>query len=330
MCPKSGCRAMLPPQAHFQVLSYKPSQPKNGNNKEQNQQLYQQMMNEYLRVRNISYKNMLKVVGEYFSSKLKYYERWRKCENCDFGFLADPDVNWYQVFELKCVVCNIIQRVQLLGPNPCNQLSLKKNYYPNDNMFKTLIFIRHGEAENNIRPSDPNLRDPNLTQRGRQQCKHLMQYFGSLISIQCILSSSMNRCIQTAAIGIYKKERMKEVPFITLECLRERLSPMFNRRELISVKKEKYKLLDIDWKECLMDDDVYFDQEKKGEKYEDMNKRAWQFYKYLIKRPEQNIAIVSHEGMLQCLMNIIDSNDKSVRRSFKNAEARLVFMCHRK
>ncbi len=38
------------------------------------------MVSEYMRVCDISYKNMLKIVGKYFSSKLQYYDRWRKCE----------------------------------------------------------------------------------------------------------------------------------------------------------------------------------------------------------------------------------------------------------
>eukprot|EP01084_Bolivina_argentea_P149881 261766_1 len=139
----------------------------------------------------------------------------------------------------------------------------------------------------------------------------------------------MNRCLQTAILGVYRKAA-SDVPFIALECLRERLSPTFNRREKISTKRDKYKTFGIDFGECKVDDDEYFDKEKKDEKYEDMNKRAWQFYTYLIKRQEQNIAIVSHEGMLQCLMNIVESNDKCLRRSYKNAEARLCFLTRRK
>ena len=329
MCPVNGCRAMLPPQAHFVVLSYKPQMSTTTPNPSDIEK-YKKTALEYYAVRNTSYKNMLKIVGEYLSSKLKYYERWRKCENCDFGFLADPDVDWHQVFELKCVVCNVVQRVQLLGPDPCHRLTLKKSYYPHDNLMKTLIFIRHGEAENNVRPSDPNLRDPHLTDRGREQCRHLQQFVGRILNVDCILCSSMNRTIETAAIGVYRKERMGKVPFVVLESLRERLAPGFNRRERISVKKVRFKTLEIDWSECKMDDDVYFDVEWKREKYENMNKRAWQFYKYLVAREERTIAVVSHEGMLQCLMNIIESNDKSLRRSFKNAEARLCFLSHKK
>ncbi len=147
------------------MLSYKPKPPNTSSQTSETKTklIYKKMLSEYIRVRNISYKIMLKIVGEYFSSKLQYYDRWRKCENCDFGFLADPEVSWYQVFESKCVVCNVIQRVQLLGPSPCVKLSIRSNYYPNDAITKTSIFVRHGEAQNNITPNDPNLRDPNLT-----------------------------------------------------------------------------------------------------------------------------------------------------------------------
>ncbi len=72
------------------------------------------------------------------------------------------------------------------------------------------------------------------------------------MTVDCILCSVMNRCIQ-----------MAEIPFIVLENLRERLCPMFNRKENISVKKEKYKGFDIDFSECKCDEDLYFDKEKK-------------------------------------------------------------------
>ena len=86
------------------------------------------------------------------------------------------------------------------------------------------------------------------------------------------------------------------VPWIALECLRERMSPHFNRRETISVKQKKYEW--IDFSECQTENDDLFDNiYQSSETYEQMNERALQFYTYLMTRKEKVIAVVSHEGM---------------------------------
>ncbi|ETO20950.1 hypothetical protein RFI_16255, partial [Reticulomyxa filosa] len=170
------------------------------------------------RLRNGSYKNMLKVVGEHFGKKLKRYQRWRKCENCEFGFLADPDINWHQIFELKCAICQSVQRVQLIGPGICQHIAIHSisspPFIPSNPPFsqektylKTLLFIRHGQAMNNVRPTDPALFDPFLTEKGKFQCLQLKEQLTQYMRFNLVLVSTMNRTLQTAALTVEDRVR---------------------------------------------------------------------------------------------------------------------------
>ena len=232
--------------------------------------------------------------------------------------IADPSVDWRKIFELKCVVCKSVQRCQLVCPKPIgNSLKLTNTYYPVDGMSKVLIFIRHAQAQNNACNGNRNNIpvDPYLTPKGIEQCAHLNRYFSSLIGngIELILTSTMNRTLQTACLCFKSlinnnsnnndnsnnnnmnnnnnnNTNNSNVKWIALECLRERMSIHFNRRTKINDKKSKFG--HIDFSNCLSNDDIYFDKERQNESFESMNERAWQFYMYLIKRPEKKIVIV--------------------------------------
>ncbi len=117
------------------------------------------------------------------------------------------------------------------------------------------------------------------------------------------------------------------MPWFGVDVLRERLSPHFNRRYKISKKKEVYS--HVDFSKCKNDGDILFDKLRKNESYEAMNERAWHFYKLLITRKERCIAIVSHEGILACLLNVVRCS-KVLRKGFRNGEARICFMIRNK
>ncbi len=116
-----------------------------------------------------------------------------------------------------------------------------------------------------------------------------------------------------------------KVPWIGLEILRERLAPSFNRREKTSAKRKKHP--HVDFSGCTEEDEL-FDVTRKAESFDAMNERAWQFWKFVVKRPEKCIAVVSHEGLLSCIVNVVACS-KALRKRFRNAEARVAFLSNK-
>lgn len=64
---------------------------------------------------------------------------------------------------------------------------------------KTIILIRHGQAESNLLGGQLWLRDPSLTPLGRQQCEQLVEALAGL-DVDHILVSPLLRALQTCDI----------------------------------------------------------------------------------------------------------------------------------
>eukprot|EP00698_Gefionella_okellyi_P010726 TRINITY_DN27_c0_g1_i1.p1 TRINITY_DN27_c0_g1~~TRINITY_DN27_c0_g1_i1.p1 ORF type:complete len:250 (+),score=21.87 TRINITY_DN27_c0_g1_i1:125-874(+) len=75
----------------------------------------------------------------------------------------------------------------------------------------TVWFVRHGQAEHNV-AKDLNIRDPHLTELGRQQASAISEYFRTR-TLDAIVVSPLRRTIETALIA-FKRERAAGVPII--------------------------------------------------------------------------------------------------------------------
>ncbi len=69
-------------------------------------------------------------------------------------------------------------------------------------MAVILHCVRHAQGYHNLsKENEEKYHDPDLTQRGKEQCERLRDRFPHHLQIDCIIASPIRRTIQTALIG---------------------------------------------------------------------------------------------------------------------------------
>ncbi|KAK2628166.1 hypothetical protein QTJ16_002812 [Diplocarpon rosae] len=175
-------------------------------------------------------------------------------------------------------------------------------------MPKTLILIRHAEAQHN------NIPDPALTDRGfGQQCSELAQHLQNELplaqEVELIVVSPMRRTMQTAqqALGWLMA---RGVPVMLRAEFQENSSKPCDTGTSIAIMEKEWP--QFDWSSV---DPVY--PENTGLYEFSMNglkQRGIAARKFLRDRPEKVIVVVSHAGFLRTSL---------CHRRFDNADYRI-------
>ncbi|TVY55549.1 putative phosphatase SPAC5H10.03 [Lachnellula cervina] len=185
-------------------------------------------------------------------------------------------------------------------------------------MVKTLYLIRHGQGAHNISEAQPQhqqqgnsfVKDPHLTPTGKVQCLDLRQSFSFHKDVDIVMASPLCRTVQTAVLGLRGVLQRKEVPFLLVPQAQEisdkpcdtgtdaadlkgALAEIFEEEEYgFDAGRIDFSLLEEGW------------NSKKGEyeaSLEAVQKRAAALRCWLWKRPEENIALVTHGAFLHYL-----------------------------
>jgi broad specificity phosphatase PhoE len=187
--------------------------------------------------------------------------------------------------------------------------------------IKRLFLIRHGEGVHNVDWYTygeqayymKEKTDPHLTNIGVQQAKRCGETFKEINNIELVITSPMMRCLQTMD-NVFKNV---DVPVLANENARE--YPMSlqyaNKR---SKKSELEKLFSyVDFSNLTSEEDNKWNSERL-ETREELNIRKQNLLDFIKKRPEKNIAIVSHSTyIMNFLYNNIDENhDKELKHCF--------------
>ncbi|KAK9810253.1 hypothetical protein WJX72_007356 [[Myrmecia] bisecta] len=231
---------------------------------------------------------------------------------------------------------------------------------------KEVFFIRHGEGWHNIGYEDQE--DAHLTPFGWAQAAAVKQHMVSQnLRVQLVVVSPLMRTLETA-VGIFgggpvtdpqqpvlmlaKGEEPKRrtaqpamacapgVPFIAHEGCRERMgvNPCDRHRPL-SLTRELYPGVDfslvksdrdVDWERihnAPLSGSIY----DAGEDEYTVAERGVAFLKWLMTRPEERIAVVSHCGWLRHTLGTFgetlpDAAGISLTRDFNNCEMRVVVL----
>lgn len=216
----------------------------------------------------------------------------------------------------------------------------------NDFNTKVVHFQRHGQGFHNLicdiwrekglpidfDSQDPGLNpvirpeflDPPLTDTGRQQCKDRRTQCASL-SPDLVIVSPLLRCIQTAQLSFWHHCRpYRNIPWVSHEGCREELGLLVgNKRKTRSEIMQDYP--DIDFSHLEHDEDVLWDTY--GDRRETLLEKSDRIYEFLtefvMKRPEKEIAIVSHSAYLFTLLNaVVDIENEDLRYWFLTSEVR--------
>lgn len=150
-----------------------------------------------------------------------------------------------------------------------------------------LLFVRHGESEANARPITQGQLDTPLSERGREQA--------SLIAarlmderIDCVYVSDLDRAVQTARIIL---QHHPQVSPVRSSLLRERSAGVFEGRPKEEFRREYEKFSFGKFRPA------------KGESFEDLQRRAVEFYRGLLdKHLGQTVLLVGHGGFFTSLL----------------------------
>jgi broad specificity phosphatase PhoE len=162
-----------------------------------------------------------------------------------------------------------------------------------------VYFVRHGEGEHNAKRlySKP---DFSLTDFGKTQAENAAKRFKT-IPLDTIIASSYLRTRQTAEI--ISKVVKKEVVFSDLATEIKRPSEIAGKSMDDENVRAIRKLLD----ENFSKKDWHYSDE---ENFEDLRLRGLEFIKYLSKRSEENILVVSHLVFITMLVLTMMLEDK--------------------
>tara|TARA_B100000795_G_C22664252_1_gene385311 strand:- start:28 stop:651 length:624 start_codon:yes stop_codon:yes gene_type:complete len=174
--------------------------------------------------------------------------------------------------------------------------------------MKKIFCIRHGEAQHNLDWFDfgeaayfmKGKTDPKLTIKGNKQSLN----FKEIDKVELIITSPLTRCLETTInifgnvkVPIYASENAREFP-MGLQYV--------NKRSKKSALENRFKK--IDFSNLKSEEDLLWNNERL-ENLEELNNRTKKLMDFIVKRPEKNIALVSHSSFLmKFLYDKVDEN----------------------
>lgn len=157
-------------------------------------------------------------------------------------------------------------------------------------ILKTVYFVRHGESEHNTQPviqAD----DSPLSERGHQQAQAVAQRLAHL-EFDALIASPVLRAKQTAEHIAHATEH--DIIFSDLFIERRKPTSLENKPWADEVAAAKW----LQWEASIYDGG---DRVENGENWDDFMSRIDSALQYLLDRPEQTIAIVTHGNFLRAL-----------------------------
>lgn len=160
--------------------------------------------------------------------------------------------------------------------------------------MKKVYFVRHGESEGNAESIYQNFSTP-LTEKGRSQCLVIADRCEKF-PLDVIISSTMTRTQETAKIISRKIKKGIEYSDLFVECRRPKEQIGKSRKSPETLKTGKAI------QENFHIPGFRFSDE---ENFEDLKKRAQKALRYLEKKSEENILVVTHGFFMRVLAAFI-------------------------
>jgi broad specificity phosphatase PhoE len=185
---------------------------------------------------------------------------------------------------------------------------------------RAVHFIRHAEGYHNI-DHDQSIPDPDLTPKGREQCKHLSTTFPYFDTIDLVCASPIRRTIQTASISMDPYLHSGKRKILALPLAQEAPAEPANTPSGIkSLEKEYGDIVNFD--RCYEYSDY---DSKKGAFAPDgksLEARAATLRRFLRDREEEEIVVVSHGQFLHYVSRDVDDDGKQINGDWENTELR--------
>ncbi|KAF2791401.1 PGAM-domain-containing protein [Melanomma pulvis-pyrius CBS 109.77] len=166
---------------------------------------------------------------------------------------------------------------------------------------KQLHLIRHAQGYHNLSPEHHNLRDPLLTPAGEQQCIELSASISDIHSIDCIVASASRRTLYTALVTFHAVLNAKpSLKIIALPELQETSMLACDVGASVDELRLEFAGKPVDlshvhdgWNDKLSGPFTPLTSRVMG--------RCKKARRFLQRRSEDNVAVVSHGGLLHFL-----------------------------
>jgi probable phosphoglycerate mutase len=165
--------------------------------------------------------------------------------------------------------------------------------------MKKVYFVRHGKTGGNESNSYQTFDTP-LSEKGREQANFLAERF-TKIRFDILISSSMNRALETAGAIAQKTKHSIVSEDLFCECLRPTVVRGKSKDD--EEVKEIAKILDSYWKS---EDKRHSDEEN----FFDLKSRAIKALEYLKNREEEIMVVVTHGAFLKMLLSVMIRGEK--------------------
>ena len=149
--------------------------------------------------------------------------------------------------------------------------------------MKTIILVRHGQSETNVRKVFTGQLNAPLTDAGREQAKRMAQYLGKF-SVDKIYASSLDRAVETAQAIASSQNCSLE----TCDDLMEIYSGLWQGLSFDEIA-EKYPENYQVWK-----NNIGLATPDGGETCKQLYHRTTAFMERILKEPEETVCLVCH------------------------------------
>ena len=208
-----------------------------------------------------------------------------------------------------------------------NDVSISINSIFDSNLNKTIKqihWIRHAESYSNTSELNYQIVDPSLTPRGILQCEELkdkLKSSGIYDLVELIVVSPLTRALETYSYTLGELGYL--VKTICIEELREKIDLPCHKRKSIGQKSKNLKFKYVDFSQIKSNEDVLYDKFGGLEPKTHLIERTNNFVKWLKKRKEKNIIVITHGNFLYPLFNEVLELDKNI--NYKNTITKTFF-----
>ena len=160
--------------------------------------------------------------------------------------------------------------------------------------MKTIIMVRHGQSESNVKKTFTGQLDAPLTDVGRQQAQRMAQYLEKY-RIEKIYVSSLGRAVETAQPIAARQN----CPVEKRDELMEINSGLWQGLTFTNIA-EKYPQTYEVWKS-----DIGKATPEGGETCEELYARVMAFFKKVLEMPEETVCLVCHATPIRMMESYI-------------------------
>lgn len=205
---------------------------------------------------------------------------------------------------------------------------------------KTVHFCRHGQAQHNVRAEalrnkgcdydtflqamrDDDEFDAALTEMGREEARVSGAALAEKLSgVQLVVASPLSRALETAQL-VFPAQTCAGAPFVCIENLREISGLLANARRRSSAELA-LRFPDCDFSQISAEDEGWTADEL--EPVSSVVARGLAAMRWLAQRPEAEVAVVAHGGLLKWLFESPRIRDPAglLAQRFSNGEVRSV------